>query len=300
MKQERIGRIGLASLLAIGTLAGATGIASAQSSDTTNDTQSGTTSDRPQHRGPGLEAAAKALNLTEEELKAKLEDGTTTIAAVAEAQGVDVQTVIDAMVADATAKIDQKVADGDVTEAKATEIKSNLEDRITEMVNEGRPARGPGGPGRPGLEAAAKALNLDEDELKTKLHDGDQTIAEVAQAQGVDVDTVIDAMVADATAKVDQKVADGDLTEAKATEIKSNLKERITKLVNDGPPARGQGGPDGGPPPDADTSQGSGGTADLTTIEASPPYHRARRAAGFPLPGGSFAARHGYPPGTPP
>ncbi len=254
MKQERIGRIGLASLLAIGTLAGATGIAGAQSSDTTNDTQSGTTSDRPQHRGPGLEAAAKALGLSEDELKAKLDDGTTTIAAVAEAQGVDLQTVIDAMVADATAKIDQKVADGEVTEAKATEIKSNLEERITKMVSEARPVGGPGGHGRPGLEAAAKALDLSEDELKTKLHDGDQTIAEVAQAQNVDVTTVIDAMVADATAKIDQRVADGDVTEAKATEIKANLKERITKMVNEGPPARGQRGPDG-PPPDSDTSQ---------------------------------------------
>jgi len=264
MKRERIGRIGLTSLLAVGTLVGATGIASAQSSDTTSDTPSGATSDRPQHRGPGLAAAAKALNLTEDELKTKLDDGTTTVAAVAEAQGVDLQTVIDAMVADATANIDQRVADGDITAAKATEIKSTLKDRITKMVSEARPAGGHGGPGgpggpgghgRPGLEAAAKTLNLTEDELKTKLRDGDQTIAEVAQAQSVDVDTVIDAMVADATAKIDQRVTDGDITEAKATEIKSNLKDRITKLVNEGPPARDAGGPNGGPPPDADQGQ---------------------------------------------
>jgi ribosomal protein S20 len=254
MKRERIGRIGLASLLTLGSLAGVAGVAGAQSTDTTNPS-SGQTSDRPQHRGPGLEAAAKALNLSEDELKAKLEDGTTTIAAVAAAQGVDVQTVIDAIVADATTHIDQKVADGDITEARATEIKANLTERITKMVNEGRPAGGPEGRGhgRPSLEAAAKALNLSEDELKTKLMDGGQTIAQVAKAQDVDVQKVIDAMVAEATANIDQKVKDGDITEAKATEIKSNLKERITKLVNDGPPARGEGrpegGPDGGPPP---------------------------------------------------
>jgi ribosomal protein S20 len=255
MRRERIGRIGLASLLALGSLAGVAGVAGAQSTDT--DTPSGSTSDRPRHRGPGLEAAAKALNLSEDELRAKLEDGTTTIAAVAAAQGVDVQTVIDAMVAAATADIDQKVADGDITEAKATEIKANLTEHITKRVNEGRPAGGPGGPGgpggrghkRPSLEAAAKALNLSEDELKTKLKDGDQTIAEVAKAQDVDVQTVIDAMVADATTHIDQAVTDGKIDEAKATEIKSNLKDRITKLVNEGPPARGEGGPDGGPPP---------------------------------------------------
>ncbi|MCJ7673079.1 MAG: hypothetical protein MUP67_13705 [Acidimicrobiia bacterium] len=247
MKRQQIGRIGLASLLTLGSLAGVAGVAGAQSADT--DTPSGETSDRPHHRGPGLEAAAKALNLSEDELRTKLEDGTTTIAAVAAAQGVDVQTVIDAMVADVTAKIDQKVADGDIDEAKATEIKANLTERITQRVNEGRPAGGPEGRGhkRPSLEAAAKALNLSEDELKTKLKDGGQTIAEVAEAQNVDVQTVIDAMVADATTHIDEAVKEGKIDEAKATEIKANLKDRITKLVNEGPPARGEGRPEGGP-----------------------------------------------------
>ena len=253
MKRERIGRIGLASLLTLGSLAGVAGVAGAQSTDT--NTPSGTTSDRPQHRGPGLEAAAKALNLSVDELRTKLEDGTTTIAAVAAAQGVDVQTVIDAMVADATTHIDQGVTDGKIDEEKATEIKASLTERITKLVNEGRPAGGPGGPEgrhhkRPSLEAAAKALNLSEDELKTKLKDGNQTIAEVAKAQDVKVQTVIDAMVADATTHIDQAVKDGKIDEAKASEIKSNLKERITKLVNEGPPARGEGGPNGGPPAD--------------------------------------------------
>ena len=255
MKRERIGRIGLASLLTLGSLAGVAGVAGAQSADT--ETPSGTTSDRPQHRGPGLEAAAKALNLSEDELRAKLEGGTTTLAAVAAEQGVDVQTVIDAIVADATSHIDQGVKDGKIDEAKATEIKASLTERITKRVNEGRSAGGPGGPegrrhNRPSLEAAAKALNLSEDELKTKLKDGDQTIAEVAKAQDVEVQTVIDAMVADATAHIDQAVKDGKIDEAKAAEIKSNLKERITKLVKEGPPARGEGGPDGGPPPAGD------------------------------------------------
>ena len=141
MKRERIGRIGLASLLTLGSLAGIAGVAGAQTTDTSTPA-AGSTSDRPQHRGPGLEAAAKALNLTEDELKAKLQDGKTTIAAVAQAQGVDVNTVIAAMVAGATTHIDQKVKDGDITEAKATEIKSSLQDRITKLVNEGRPAGG--------------------------------------------------------------------------------------------------------------------------------------------------------------
>lgn len=144
MNRERIGRIGVASLLTLGSLVGAAAAgAGAQSTDTTS--SSGTTSERPQHRGPGLEAAAKALNLSADELKTKLKDGHQTIAEVAKAQNVDVGTVIDAMVVDATTHIDQAVKDNKIDEAKATEIKSHLKDRITKQVNDGPPARGQGG-----------------------------------------------------------------------------------------------------------------------------------------------------------
>ncbi|MGH9118507.1 MAG: hypothetical protein ACRD0A_11745, partial [Acidimicrobiales bacterium] len=68
-----------------------------------------------------------------------------------------------------------------------------------------------------GLEAAAGALGITEDELRDAMGDG-QSIAEVAAAEGVEVQTVIDALVAEATARIDEAVADGDLTEEEATE----------------------------------------------------------------------------------
>jgi hypothetical protein len=48
--------------------------------------------------------------------------------------------------------------------------------------------------GPPLLDAAAAALNLTPEELREKLSDGETTIADVAQEQNVDIDTVIDAM----------------------------------------------------------------------------------------------------------
>ena len=93
------------------------------------------------------------------------------------------------------------------------------------------------GPGRGGfflganLDVAAEALGITEDELNDALRDG-QTIAEVAAAQGVDVQTVIDALVAAATTRIDEAVADGDLTEEEATERKADLVQRVTDLVN--------------------------------------------------------------------
>lgn len=179
-----------------------------------------------------LEAAAEALGISEDDLRAALEDG-QTIAEVAEAQGVDVQEVIDAMVAAANENIDEAVA----------ELRDELPDRITDLVNEGFPeGRGPGGGHRIGfgffatLDAAAETIGITEDDLRDALRDG-ETIAEVAEAQGVEPQTVIDALVADATTRIDDAIADGELDADQAAELKEDLPERMANLVN------GEGGP---------------------------------------------------------
>ena len=102
------------------------------------------------HRGAGLDAAATALGMTTEELRAQL-DADTTIADVAKAKNVDVQKVIDAMVADAKAHLAQAVTDGRLTQAEADAKAAALTERITQHVNEGKPARGD----RPAPPAAA-------------------------------------------------------------------------------------------------------------------------------------------------
>lgn len=187
-------------------------------------------------RGERLATAAEALGIPEDELRTALEGG-QSIAQVAETQGVDVQTVIDALVANATERLD--------------ELEASLPERMTELVNKeglgGHEGPGRGGPGGPGghhllgdrLDAAADAIGITTDELRTALEDG-SSIAEVAAAHGVDVQTVIDAMVAEATTQIDAAVADGKLDATRAEEMKSTLVERITAHVNRERPARGQ------------------------------------------------------------
>ena len=58
-----------------------------------------------------------------------------------------------------------------------------------------------------GIDAAATALGITTDELKTELEAG-KTIADVATEKGVDVQTVIDAIVAERTANITQRVTD--------------------------------------------------------------------------------------------
>ena len=45
------------------------------------------------------------------------------------------------------------------------------------------------------VEAAAEAIGISEDDLRTQLRDG-QTLAEIAEANGVDRQAVVDALVA--------------------------------------------------------------------------------------------------------
>jgi hypothetical protein len=212
-----------------GALLGSPSVSGAQDEDT--ETTDNTATDesfargwRAEHRGERLATAAEALGITEAELLEALQDG-QSIAQVAEAEGVDVQVVIDALVADATERLE--------------ELEASLPERMTDLVNrEGLPeGRGPGhhGPGRhlmgAGLDTAADAIGITADELRAALQDG-STIAEVAAEHDVEAQAVIDALVAEATARIDEAVADGAMDADRADEIKADLVERITAHVN--------------------------------------------------------------------
>ena len=107
--------------------------------DTTGTTDTSTPGFCGAEHGPGLDtddlaAAAKVLGMTEAALTAELEAGKTA-AQVAEAKGVDVQKVIDAIVAVDTAEIEAAVTAGTMTRAQADERLANLEQHVTDEVN---------------------------------------------------------------------------------------------------------------------------------------------------------------------
>src|SRR4029450_7921147 len=116
------------------------------------------------------------------------------------------------------------------------ERKANLQDRVTRLVNEGKP-EGEGRRHGPKLDAAAEALGVSTDELRQQLRSG-KTIAQVAADRNVDKQKVIDAMVKDAQEHIDRAVQDGKLTAERANERKANLEDRITSLVDKGPQQR--------------------------------------------------------------
>ena len=108
------------------------------------------------------------------------------------------------------------VEDGTITQAQA--------DAVIAALAQARPDRGRGpGHGAHGgfarghfsLDAAAEALGITTDELRTQLRDG-KTIAEVAEAEGVDIETVKDAMLEAFRTHEQEHVTSGRLTQAQA------------------------------------------------------------------------------------
>ena len=82
-----------------------------------------------------------------------------------------------------------------------------------------------------GLDVAAATIGITEADLVEALRDG-QTVAEVAEANGVDAQAVIDDLVAEVNTRVDEAVDNDDLDAERAAEIKANAVERITAFVN--------------------------------------------------------------------
>lgn len=104
---------------------------------------------RGPHGMPAIDAALGYLGLTGEELRGKIEAG-SSLAQVATAQGKTVDGLKQAILAGAKDRLDQAVADGKLTAAQAKTMLDRLTERIDDIVNRtGPPEHGPRGPMQP-------------------------------------------------------------------------------------------------------------------------------------------------------
>jgi len=94
---------------------------------------------------------------------------------------------------------------------------------------------GPGGFGHDeavsDTSVVAKAIGISEADLKTALAGG-QTVAQVAKAHNVPLQTVIDALVADGNSELQAQVANGSITQAQADAQKAAVVQRATDQAN--------------------------------------------------------------------
>jgi prolyl-tRNA editing enzyme YbaK/EbsC (Cys-tRNA(Pro) deacylase) len=210
----RISRPIAVTTLAAAALAGALGgalLLGPASADTSTDAAGTTSAGAAASAAPcrkGLADVADAIGISADDLRAALRDG-QTLAAVAEANGVDPQDVIDVLVENGTARLDAAVAAGRIDQATADQRKASLPERAADLVNGELERDARRHPRRSAaIRATAEAIGIDAAELRDALQNG-QTIAQVAEANGVDPQDVIDALVARSTERI-TKVVNGD------------------------------------------------------------------------------------------
>ena len=136
------------------------------------------------------------------------------------------------------------VDDGTITAEQADAVTAHLKESLPERGgghgHGGGLGHAGGGLGRflgESSDAVTELLGIDAETLREELRDG-ATLAEVATAHGVDTQTLIDTLVATATAHIDEAVTDGRIDAAEAEERKATLVERVTDRVNGVRPER--------------------------------------------------------------
>lgn len=206
-------------------------------------------SERRGHRGHGRHLGrqiatgivTETLGMTAEELRAAFEEG-KSLADIAAEQGVPVEDVKAALTAEASEHIDRAVADERIDADRAAELNEGLSERIDELVNrtpgegEGR-HKGPGGNKGDRAEALAEFLGLTTEDLRAGFDDG-QTLAQVAEAQGVSEDDLVAFLLGQVEERLDEAVENGRIDADDAEEKMAEAPERLEERINAEPGER--------------------------------------------------------------
>jgi len=185
------------------------------------------------NKGSYFTAAATYIGITEAQLRTELGTG-KSLADVAVAHG----KTRDGLIAALTAAQQQDIAT--LVDQKGIGARPNPANGFGPGPGFGR---GPGEKvtGHP-EEAAATYLGTTEADLETKIRAG-QTLAQIANATaGKSRDGLVNALVADATAKIDAAQKAATITADQATQLKTNLSTRIAQLVDATGPTPGRRG----------------------------------------------------------
>lgn len=117
------------------------------------------------------------------------------------------------------------VSDGVITQDQADAVAEALRENVTHRHG----PRGHRGFGF-GLDIL-ETLDMTPQELMEALEDG-QTIAEIAEASGIDLDSVIDEALTEIESRLDEAVEAGRLDAAEVEEKLAEIEERIDAFVN--------------------------------------------------------------------
>ncbi len=171
---------------------------------------------------------------------AALVGGLVVLPAVAGAQdGVEPETTAEdgSTATERPNVLEELTSEGVITQEQADAIRERFAEHRAEFG--GR--RGHAGPRGEALrevsDAVTELLGLTPAELREAFVSG-QTLAEVAEAQGVSTEVLVDTIVAETQALVDEKLAAGDITAERAQSILDGLEAKVEARVTAERPIR--------------------------------------------------------------
>lgn len=231
--------IGLAAVAIVSTAAVATPIFAQTAPQGDNQAeqrspQRGDRDDRGDHarvidRAAVKEVIATTLNMTVEELDAATQAG-QTMEEIAAAQGVAFETVLNAAKASMTSQVNAGLAAGEITQEQADQ----MNERIANMDSLDKSKRGKRGDRGDRVnvidraavkEVVATTLNMTVEELDAA-KDAGQTMDEIAAAQGVAPETVLNAAKASMTSQVNAALAAGEITQEQANQMNERIENK--------------------------------------------------------------------------
>lgn len=248
----------LVALVAFAAFAG-TGIVQAQAPQAMSDVTPavGAVNLAPQHQGgphpnqrdrarwAELRIIAETLNMSQQDLIAEFRSG-KTVADVAAEKGVDLSTVVDALLARRMEQLQRAVDNGRLTQQQADAILALDRIRVEDRLGQPFPLDP--------LMIAAQVLGMEPPDLLAELRAG-KSVADVAQEKGVALDDIVNAILERKVERLNQLVTDGRLTQEQADILIALERDRVTQMLNRHVqpcrcgPGRGRGGHEnpGGP-----------------------------------------------------
>ncbi len=189
------------------------------------------------HAGKGarlreLQVIAEVLGMSQQDLISQLRAG-ATVADVAEGQGVNVNVLVEALTRKEAERLERAVRRGRLEAAEAEALLALRQAHVRRRLE--TPYR------LPMLAVVAQVLGMEPPALVQALREG-ATVAALAEARGVALDTVITAVLAPRLVHWESLVAEGALTAAQketlATMARERLARRFTRPWQERPLAR--------------------------------------------------------------
>lgn len=177
-------------------------------------------------------ALLEFLKIDAQTFKAAMKEGKTLVA-IAQEQGISEEALKNFMVEQMTKRMDTAVKEGRMPEGKQAPSKADIEKRVSEMINGKGPMQGHGPHGHAPFDNAKllELLKIDAQTFRTEMKAG-KTLAAIANEQGVSEQTLKDFMLQEMNQRIDEDVKAGRLPEDRAAQMKANMENHITDMIN--------------------------------------------------------------------